>query len=434
MNRNVLASSEGAAVRYLFSTFEGGGHVPPAILMASALKARGHEILFVSDEVNRRAVRAAGLKFEPWRIAPNRLAAAQIDDPLQDWRRAWPPAIVKSVCDAVSTGPAARYAGDTLRLISSFNPDLVVSNELLLGCLVACEATGTSAALLTGNLWPYPTRMDQPPFGPGWALPSGPSAERAHRYTRAMIRSWFNAGRDQLNAVRADHGLHPLAHTLDQLDSARLVVLGASRAFDYNARPAAPFVYAGPLVDLPPPAKILPRERPRVLISFSTTYQAQTAVMARCMKALAPLPVDVVVTTGPALSPGDLPETSNAQVVAWADHDQLVPNCDLMVCHGGHGTLVRALRHGVPALCLPMGRDHPENGRRLTHVGAGLMISRHASAQRIRRHAERILMDDAFKQAAQNIGARIIREQPGERSDALAALEAAAGARLAAAA
>lgn len=421
-------------MRYLFTTFEGGGHVPPAILMASALKARGHEILFVSDEVNRRAVEATGLEFEPWRTAPNRLAAAQIDDPLQDWRRIWPPAIVRSVCDAVSTGPAARYASDTLRLISAFAPDLVVSNELLLGCLIACDATGTSAALLTGNLWPYPTRMDQPPFGPGWAPPTGPSADRAHRHTRAMIRSWFNAGREQLNAVRADHGLRPLNHTLDQLDSARLIVLGASRAFDYDARPVAPYVYAGPLVDLPAPSEVLARERLRVLISFSTTYQAQTAVMARCMKALAPLPIDVVVTTGPALSPADLPESPNAKVVAWADHDQLVPNCDLMICHGGHGTLVRALRHGVPVLCLPMGRDHPENGRRLTHLGAGLMISRHASVHRIRRQAERILLDGAFKQAARKIGIRIIREQPIERSNALAALESVAGAQLAAAA
>jgi UDP:flavonoid glycosyltransferase YjiC (YdhE family) len=415
-------------VRFLFTTFEGGGHVPPAILMASALARRGHDILFVSDEANRTAVRAEGLKFAPWRSAPSRQRTAQADDPLQDWRRRWPPAVVRAVCDAVATGPASAYAHDTQAFIQEFAPDLVVTNELLLGCMVACEATDTPCALLTGNLWPYPTRLDQPPFGPGWAPPQGRAAKRAHESARAMIERWFDAGLAPLNTARAQFGLPPLAKVLDQTLTARVVVLGASRAFDYGSASPSPFVYAGPLIDLPAPAAAPDLTTPpQVLVSFSTTYQNQAGVMARCLRALAPLAVRVVATTGPAVDPASLPATPNARVVTWGDHDELVPASALLVCHGGHGTLVRALRHGVPVLCLPMGRDHPENGRRLTHHGAGLMVSRNAGVRVLRHKIRRLLEDDQFAAAAGRLGDRIMRDQPVERQGALLALERAAG-------
>lgn len=414
-------------MRFLFTTFEGGGHVPPALLMAAALRLRGHEVLFVSDPANADAARAAGLAFAAWRTAPRRTAVAQADDPLQDWRRRWPPAVVGAVCEAVMTGPAAAYASDTRALIRRFDPDLIVSNELLLGCLVAGEAEDRPVALLTGNLWPYPTRSDLPPFGPGWTPARTARARRIHDHGRALIGRWFDVGLPALNAARRRHGLSPMDTVLDQLDTAATVVLGASRTFDYGLEPPKGFIHAGPLIDLPPaPAQTAAKgpAAPKVLVSFSTTFQNQTAVMARCLRALAPLDVEVIATTGPAVDPRDLPRPANAQVVAWADHDRLVPECRLVICHGGHGTLLRPLRHGVPVLCLPMGRDHPENGRRLVEHGAGLTASSTASPQRLRRLVRRLLDDGRYAEAANRLGRRIVAEQPHERAVGVAALEA----------
>ncbi|QBX38302.1 glycosyltransferase [Brevundimonas sp. S30B] len=413
-------------MRFLFTTFEGGGHVPPALLAASALRQRGHEVLLVSDPVNEDAARAVGLAFAPWRTAPQRTAVAQADDPLQDWRRRWPPRVVKAVCDAVMTGPAEAYANDTRTYIDAFSPDLVVSNELLLGAMIATESSSRPLALLSGNLWPYPTRPDLPPFGPGWPLPRTSHAVRFHQEARQMIQRWFDAGLGDLNRARVAHGLAPLSGVVDQLAAAALVVLGTSRTFDYGLMPPSPFIHAGPLIDLPEATTARPatsRPRPRVLVSFSTTFQNQAPVMARCLRALAPLDVDVIATTGPALDPGTLPAPGNAKVVAWADHDVVVPECDLVICHGGHGTLLRPLRHGVPVLCLPMGRDHPENGRRLAFHAAGVVTSRDTSTRRLRALAKGMLANPAYAAAAGALGRRIVHEQAEERAAGLAALE-----------
>ncbi len=416
-------------MKFLFTTFEGGGHVPPAILAASLLMAKGHEILFVSDQANRDAAQAAGLRFHPWTDAPNRRAGGRRDDPLADWREIWPPAVVKAVCDAVITGPAKAYATDTADLIRRFRPDVVVTNELLFGVLVACEAAGVSTAILTGNLWCFPNRPDVPPFGPGWRPARSEFEHRREASARRMIERWYDVGLSDLNAARAALGLTPSPCVLDQLATADAIVIGASGAFDFGDAAPSPFTHAGPLFDIASDgarSDLVDPNRRNVLVSFSTTFQSQSSLMARCLRALEPLDVNVVATTGPAVDPEALPSTRNARIVRYAPHDAIVPYCDLVICHGGHGTLLRPLLSGVPVLCLPMGRDHADNGRRVVERGAGAMLSRRAPAFLIRRATRRLLEDSAYSAAAFALGRQILTTMPAERRAGLEALEAAA--------
>ena len=183
-------------MRILFATFEGGGHVPPVLLVAHRLKEAGHEVLVLSDEANRAAANAAGLSFEAWATAPNRVAAGRADDPLRDWSTRWPPAVVRAICDAVIAGPALRFARDTLAVIDRFRPDAIVANELLFGVMAAAERRAVPLALLTANVWCFPTRTDVPPFGPGFAPGTGALGRRF-----AQGRD-DNARRRQANADR----------------------------------------------------------------------------------------------------------------------------------------------------------------------------------------------------------------------------------------
>lgn len=415
-------------MKFLFTTFEGGGHVAPALLMARLVQESGHQVLVVSDEANRGVAQAEGLGFAPWFTAPNRQAGGQADDPLKDWRRHWPPAVVKAVCDAVMTGPAADYAADTAHYITEFKPDLVVSNELLLGVMVAAEALKTPCALLTANLWSYPGRTSLPPFGPGWPVARNRFEQHRQDAGHQMVGGWYDVGLGDLNRARAAQGLGPLAHTLDQIKIASTVILGTSRAFDLP-HPDDGLVYAGPLFETNRPAKphpLIQLDRRNILLSFSTTYQDQAGLFARCLRALAPLDANVIVTTGPAVDPDSLPNSPNAHIIRYAPHDEIVPWCDLVVSHGGHGTLLRPLRHGVPVLCLTMGRDHPDNAVRLEHHGAGLRVSQQASALKIRAKAQQILNEPQFRALAATLGHLIDSTSPSERSTAIRTLEQAA--------
>ena len=406
-------------MRVLLTTFEGGGHVAPALLFGRALKALGHAVLVLSDEANRAAAQAHGLAFQPWRTAPNRAAVGQSDDPLDDWRHRWPPAVVKAICRAVMTAPAGAYAADTLAAIEEFAPDVVVSNELLFGAMMAAERSRVPLALFSASVWCFPTRDDVPPFGPGFAPACSDLARQREATVRRMIAHWYDVGLDDLNGARRSIGLAPLARCLDQLEAAGLVVLGTSAAFDYGRpRQVGRFLYAGPLLgeDATPPAAhpLIDPARANVLVSFSTTYQGQEKAIARCIAALGDLPVRGIVTLGPAVPLAALSTTAapdNVAVVAYADHRAIVPYCRAVICHGGHGTVLRPLMRGVPVVCFTMGRDHAENAQRLVSRGAGVRLRRGAGVWRIRRAISRILSEPGFAQSSGSLGRQITAER-----------------------
>ena len=95
--------------------------------------------------------------------------------------------------------------------------------------------------------------------------------------------------------------------------------------------------------------------------------------MRAALEALAEEPVRVVATTNRLGGP--LPDAPpNAVVVDWLSYSQLMPQAALVVCHGGHGTVARALGAGAPALCCPAVGDMAENSARVAWAGAGLML------------------------------------------------------------
>ena len=319
---------------FIFTTFEFGGHVTPALAVAARLQARGRRVLVLSDEATREEAAGFGLPFRPWETAPNRPDKAVAHEPLRDWECAQPAEVVQLLLDKLMTGAAAAYAADTAAALDDNPGAAVVSQELLLGCMLAAESRGARLALLTANVWPLPTLDGVPPFGPGLEPPRDEQEVWFQGLIREASRSFYDAGLPELNAARAVHGLPPLGRTLEQLDAARLILLSAARAYDFAPDPLpAPFRYAGPQARVPawaaPWDSPWPADDPRplVLVSFSTLYQAQEPVLRRVVAALEELPVRGVVTLGPQLEPEVVPcAAENVRVLRSASHDALMPH------------------------------------------------------------------------------------------------------------
>ncbi len=54
----------------------------------------------------------------------------------------------------------------------------------------------------------------------------------------------------------------------------------------------------------------------------------------------------------------------NARLVDWVSYARTMPQCAAVVCHAGHGTVVRALASGVPVVACPYAGDMAENAAR----------------------------------------------------------------------
>ena len=83
-----------------------------------------------------------------------------------------------------------------------------------------------------------------------------------------------------------------------------------------------------------------------------------------------------------------------------------------MVSHGGSGTFLAALGHGLPQLCLPQAADQFRNAQGAVRTGAGLALPPDDATPEAVAHAlRRILVEDSFRDAAAGL-AEDIRAMP----------------------
>ncbi|MCV2489154.1 hypothetical protein OF117_07235 [Geodermatophilus sp. YIM 151500] len=403
-------------MHYLAAMWDGGGTVPVEVGVVRRLLARGHTVTVLGDPTIAPDLAGTGAEFRSWVRAPHRVSTAREDDVFKDWEVLRnPPALLGRLRDRLVTGPAAAQAADVREALATRPADAVVANAALLGAMVGAESLGVPFAVLSPNVYSRPA-PGLPPFGSGLRPARGPAGRLRDRALTGLVDRLWNRGLPDLDAARAGVGLGPLPSVWAQWDRAARVLVLTSAVFDLPAELPDGVRYVGPVLDDPawaepvePPAG----DGPLVAVGLSSTWMRQEDVLRRIVAALASLDVRAVVTTGPAVDPAEVPGSGRIAVVRSASHAQLFERADAVVTHAGHGTLVRALAAGVPAVCLPMGRDQRDNVVRAARHGAVVGLPARASSGRIAAAVRQVLTDPAYRRGARALGARLRADAAG---------------------
>ncbi len=413
--------------RFLFVLWEGGGTNPPELAIAARLGARGHDVRVLGDPCIEADARAAGASFVPYRKAPHRTTRTPESEIIRDWDAATPLGAFARARERHAFRPAGLFAREVLDACAEHQSDRVVVDAMLFGGLVGAEASGRPWAALIPmtSFLPAPGR---PPAALGLAPARGPLGRLRDEVLEALgDRVLWSSCLPLLNAARTEVGLAPVAHPLDQIRRAGRVLVLTSPTFDFEAPRVRDNVeYTGP--ELADPAwasggTTASGDTPMVLVGLSTTYLGHEGVVNRIVEALAPLPLCAVVTLGPSLDVKQfVSPVPSITLVAQASHAALLREARLVITHGGHGTVIRALAAGVPLVVMPMGRDQADNAVRVVACGAGVQLSAGAGVGRLRSTVERLLADEGTLSAARTMARTIARETRGD--PAVAALEA----------
>jgi MGT family glycosyltransferase len=386
-------------MNYLFVTIDGGGNLPQVLGLAKRLKKRGHSITVLTEPCMEELTHSLGFRFIAFKEHFTR--SDRKEDILKDYN-ATP--FSNPIFENVVFGPAQVVVRETLDALKESNADALVADILLPSALMAAEhlKIPRTIAFHMPEYFPGPNR---PPGNMGLLPGNGTIIKIRDRIFSGLFNSVFNKYKEKLNKIRTSLRLEPLENVSDLIHSADLRLIQTLPEFDFPIQPAPKNVrYTGPILDSPDWAGSWESpwpetdERPLVVVAFSSTFQDQKQAIQNSIDAMSDLNVRGLVTLGMAMQYEKFDVPENVVVVDRAPHDQVFKEADLVITHAGHGTIMRALQHGLPLICMPMGRDQNDNAAKVVFHGLGVKLSKKTGPVKLRKAINQVITNDSFRE------------------------------------
>ena len=380
-------------MKVLLGAFGDPGHAFPMIALGRALVARGHSVTLQTWMRWQEPVEAEGMTFA---AAPEYQVFPSGPEPLDFYE-----AVVHAT-------------RDTLPLVESLEPDVVVADILTLAPALAAEIHGVHRATLIPHVYPH-GEPHFPIYSLGARLPSSAGGRAFWRRAQSQVNRGLELGRKELNDTRARLGLPALDYVHGGI-SRQLALVGTFPQLEYPRSWPENVHVVGPLIWEPPAEEVElpPGDAPLVLVAPSTAQDPRHRMLHQALRGLAAADVRVLATWNRRLPSRPLPVPENARLVDWVSYSRTMPSCDVVVCHVGHGTLARALASGCAVVACPAVGDMNENAARLDWAGAGVRIPRRfVSARPLRLAVEQALGEPSIRARAGEFRDWIELNDPG---------------------
>ena len=356
--------------RFLIVSLPLTGHANPAMAVADALRARGHDVAWCGSKAYFGPLLGPDAVLFP---TGTRLFRDQAGHGIAALKSLWQQYVI----------PMGRFMLPAVdRAILDYQPDVVlVDQHALAGALAAHRHGLPWATLITGAM-----ELTHPLA----ALP------RVDAWIRAQLASFCRGG--------ASDGA---SDGLDLLFSPYLVIALTTSALTGVQPFPDHFALVGPaMVDRPGTFawdRLDPARR-KVLISVGTVVTGLAGdFYQRAAAAVAPLSAAVqAIIVGPLELVPDPP--GNVLVASSVPMLALLPRLDAVISHGGMNTVSETLAHGLPLIIAPIKNDQPVVASQVARAGAGIRVpfSRVRPAQ-LREALVTILDDPSYRQAAERI-------------------------------
>lgn len=368
-------------MRILFAFVGGNGHFQPIVPIARAASAAGHTIAVASGPAMASTVEAAG--FSVFAIGarndddndkPERIPLRPVNMEREEY----------DLRENFARRAARSRSAGMLALCAEWRPDLIVCDEIDFGSMIAAERLEipyASVIVIAAGSFVRPEVVAQP-----------------------------------LDEIRAEHGLSP-DPTLSALS--RYLVLSP-----------VPPGYRDPAFSLPPTAQLIRpltlesqsavapipfvkplADTPLVYFTLGTVFNIESGdLFSRVLSGLRDLPINLIVTVGRDIDPAEFGnQPGNIHIAQYIPQATILPHCDLVVSHGGSGSVIAALAYGKPMVLIPMGADQPLNAARCEAIGVAQTLDAITAApQMIAEAVVAVLKNPSYRQSAERIKDEIV--------------------------
>jgi MGT family glycosyltransferase len=330
-------------------------HTSRPFEIAKRLRAMGYEVLFASEGEYMKLPREAGFAVLPIKtIDPDRVLTVS-----RSGRVNWYDYRLIEDCVAAE-----------LALFERVQPDLVLT-DFRLPLSTSCEMAGIPLAVTLNAAWTnyYTVRVNAPEHLAVTRLLGKWVTNRIVPWVKKFI---VTLDVQPFNRFRRKHGLRPLKN-IWEVWRGDLNLLVDIPEFGPTKNLPPNFHYIGPIVwepEVPAPTWLdrLDPARPTLYFSMGSTGFAR--FFKQAVEIFGGTAYQCLMTTAGLVDLPHLPD--NFYVVEYAPGSQLMAHSDLVVCHGGNGTIYQAMQAGVPLIGIPTMHDQEFNLDRVVDLGIGI--------------------------------------------------------------
>lgn len=353
--------------------------------LARALQEHGHAVAFATEARFVPRAHQAGFEAFAAGIGPGRV----FEQTLARWGSE------ASGPDDLSLFGARMFAGvagpakvaDLAAVAAEWTPDLVITD--------VTDFAGPIVAARAGI--PWATHSLGPMFPPAFMQAAGELI--------APIWSEWGVDPQPLGGMFA-HAYLDICPPSFQSGEVADADLSAAASTVLPMRPVPFDAVAGE--ELPAWVAELP-DRLTVYVTLGTLDNDAPGVIEAAVDGLRGRDLNVIVTVGPNRDPDELgPQPDGVHVERYLPQSLLFERCDVVVTHGGSGTTLAALAHGLPMLMIPQGANQFGNAERAAELGVAVrLLPEDVDARRVRAAFGRLLDDPAYRDNARRFAGEI---------------------------
>jgi MGT family glycosyltransferase len=349
------------------------------VAIAEVLRERGHRVVFVVDASFETLLEAKGFEERVMRMAPPEEAADPTADPWAEFIRDTAPEFRKPTIEQQAT--VTRPIWEALVAGSSYSHDRLMEiwDDVRPDVVCTDNVTGFPSVELAGCPWARfvsanPLEMRDPDLPP--PLSGLPVEDRSG--WEAFREEYRRVHADLLgehNAFRASVGVAPCPPDEFNTHSPWLNMYLFPEVADYARRePLGPTWHRlqSTVRTSDAPFDVqeqVPGEGKVIYLSLGSLGCMDVALMQRLIDALANSDHRAIVSMGPLAEQMTLGPRMYGD--GFLPQPSILPQCDLLITHGGNNTTCEGFHFGLPMIGLPLFWDQYDNAQRLQETGFG---------------------------------------------------------------
>ena len=389
-------------------------HISRPLTIAGELRRRGHEVIFAGDSPKDHFISSQGFEVLPAYQVPPELLFERI-------RQGKLQFVLDEELDRLIDADRALYR--------QVKPDLVLSD----GRFSAPLSTGIDrfkhAAIVNVSstayrALPYIPFFDWLPGAQGQRNSRGwTTLDRLNLHLEMFV---FDTAMGAFKRLSRRHGLGHTVTATNCLAGKDLTLLADLEEYFPTRNLPADYHYIGPLTwesPLPPPAWWPPKKSGELLAYFTmgTTWMGGSFPALYAM--IRAHGITAIIATGGQFKgdAGQELKTIDGEIYVeeFVDGDLVMGECDVVVCHGGNGTIYQALQQGKPIVGIPTIPDQQFNMRRVKALGVGegmTLQQLQRSPEKLFHLVRQVATTPAYHHNAQKLREALAGRQPARRA------------------